>query len=168
MSNILSDELTNTVTQIGDILKRNDATLSVAESCTGGKISSLITSVSGASKFYKGSVTSYYIEVKERVLGVDSKIIKNYGVVSEETAAAMANGVRNLMQTDYAISTTGLAGNEDEDGIPAGTVCVGISSYKGTFTFTFHATGSRKDKIISFSKSTLETLLKIVTLDLIN
>lgn len=89
MSNILSDELTNTVTQIGDILKRNDATLSVAESCTGGKISSLITSVSGASKFYKGSVTSYYIEVKERVLGVDSKIIKNYGVVSEETAAAI-------------------------------------------------------------------------------
>ena len=95
--------------RIGELLKAKNASLSAAESCTGGQISHLITMVSGSSSYYLGSVTSYAIKIKESVLGVPSETIEHYGVVSSEVAAAMAEGVRNLMNSTYSISTTGLA-----------------------------------------------------------
>ena len=79
---------------LGVLLKANGKTVSAAESCTGGEISHLITNVSGSSNYYLGSVTSYAISVKEKVLGVPDQIIQDYGVVSSEVAAAMAEGVR--------------------------------------------------------------------------
>ena len=85
-------------------------TLSVAESCTGGHLSQLITSIPGCSQYYKGSVTSYSNEVKINVLGVDPDIITNFGAVSRECAEAMARGVAEVMDTDYSIATTGIAG----------------------------------------------------------
>jgi nicotinamide-nucleotide amidase len=85
-------------------------TLSVAESCTGGHLSELITSIPGCSRYYNGSVTSYSNEVKINVLGVDPEIIAKFGAVSQECAEAMAKGVAKLMDTDYSIATTGIAG----------------------------------------------------------
>ena len=85
-------------------------TLSVAESCTGGHLSELITSIPGCSKYYNGSVTSYSNDVKINVLGVNPDIIEKFGAVSRECAEAMARGVANLMDTDYSIATTGIAG----------------------------------------------------------
>lgn len=85
-------------------------TLSVAESCTGGHLSELITSIPGCSRYYKGSVTSYANEVKTDVLGVDPAIIANFGAVSRECAEAMARGVAERLDTDYSIATTGIAG----------------------------------------------------------
>ena len=85
-------------------------TISVAESCTGGHLSELITSIPGCSRYYNGSVTSYSNDVKINVLGVNSEIISNFGAVSRECAEAMARGVANLMDSDYSIATTGIAG----------------------------------------------------------
>jgi nicotinamide-nucleotide amidase len=82
----------------------------VAESCTGGHLSELITSIPGCSKYYNGSVTSYSNDVKINVLGVNPDIIEKFGAVSRECAEAMARGVANLMDTDYSIATTGIAG----------------------------------------------------------
>lgn len=85
-------------------------TLAVAESCTGGLLSKLITSVPGCSSYYKGSVTSYSNEVKINLLGVPNEIITTYGAVSKQCAEAMAKGIITLMDTDYGIATTGIAG----------------------------------------------------------
>ena len=85
-------------------------TISVAESCTGGHLSELITSTPGCSRYYNGSVTSYSNDIKINVLGVNPEIISNFGAVSRECAEAMARGVANLMDSDYSIATTGIAG----------------------------------------------------------
>lgn len=149
---------------IGEILKAHGKTLCAAESCTGGEISHLITTVPGSSSYYLGSVTSYAIPVKEKVLGVNPEIISKYGVVSSEVAAAMAEGVRNLMGADYAVATTGLAGPGGGDGVnPDGTVWVGVCSSTGavrTRKFLFH--NDRKRNIERFAASALYLLLTLV------
>ena len=110
-----------------DYLKANNLTLSVAESCTGGLISSEITSKPGASSFYLGSVTSYDTGIKEKVLGVSRETLDRYSVISLECATEMAEGVRALMDSDFAVSVTGVAGPDTQAGKPAGTVCIGFA-----------------------------------------
>ena len=95
---------------IGDILSSNNLSLSAAESCTGGKVSALITSIPGSSRYYLGSVTSYSNEIKENILGVNPQIIDKYGAVSKECVEEMAVGVLKLMNSDIAVSTSGIAG----------------------------------------------------------
>lgn len=133
-------------------------TLSAAESCTGGKISSLITSVPGASEYYLGSVTSYAIPVKEKVLGVPEDTINEYGVVSSEVAAAMAEGVRNLTGSTYAVSTTGLAGPGGDEHNPVGTVWIGIAGPNGTKTVKKVYKNDRKRNIERFAAAALDEL----------
>lgn len=107
---------------IGKLLLQNGTTLSLAESCTGGYISHLITQVSGASNYYKGGVVSYLVEVKENVLGVSAEDIANNGAVSETVAIQMAEGVRRTLKSDYSLSITGIldkepvAGEKEEPG----------------------------------------------------
>ena len=95
---------------VGRLLTQGGKTLSLAESCTGGKIAQTITSVPGSSVYFKGSVVSYATEIKINVLGVHPETIKKYSVVSAQVAQEMALGVKRLMKTDYAIATTGNAG----------------------------------------------------------
>ncbi len=95
---------------IGRVLSNNNLTLSAAESCTGGKIASLITSVPGSSKYFMGSVTSYDNKIKTSMLGVPEEIIIDHGAVSRECVEAMASGVRKVMKTDLSVATTGIAG----------------------------------------------------------
>ena len=95
---------------IGRILKESGSTLSVAESCTGGYISHLITSIPGSSEYYKGGITAYSNSVKQNVLGVQEKSIVEFGAVSEQVAKEMALGVKKALDTDYAVATTGIAG----------------------------------------------------------
>ena len=99
---VYSDEDDTLEATVGRLLKASGKTLSVAESCTGGEISHLITSVPGSSAYYLGSVTSYAVSVKEKVLGVPAETVEKYGVVSGEVAAAMAEGVRRVTGSDYA------------------------------------------------------------------
>ena len=158
---IYSDKDDTLESAIGEILKATGKTLSTAESCTGGMISSLITSVPGSSEYFLGSVTSYANSVKENVLGVPSKIIEEYGAVSSECVSAMAEGVRRLTGSDYSVATSGIAGPRGgSDQKPVGTVWIGVSSHMGTETFSLRFNSDRKRNIERFSSSALHILLK--------
>ncbi len=152
---------------VGSLLRGTGMTLSAAESCTGGKISSLITSVPGASEYFLGSVTSYAIAIKEKVLGVPSATINEYGVVSSEVAAAMAEGVRKLTGSTYAVSTTGLAGPGGDERNPVGTVWIGIAGPKGTKTVRKIYKNDRKRNIERFAAAALDEL-RLFILDELN
>ena len=120
-------------------------TLVTAESCTGGMIGAALTAVPGASQVYKGGVISYTNEVKQNVLGVDERLLHTYGAVSQQTAGAMASGVRKLLKADYAISVTGLAGpGGDEFGHEVGTVFIGFESAQGCIGKQYHFSGDRE------------------------
>ena len=145
-------------TTIGELLKAAGKTLSAAESCTGGEIAHLITSVPGSSAYFLGSVTSYAISVKETVLGVSPSVIREKGVVSSEVAAAMAEGVRRVTGSDYAVSTTGLAGPAGDAFNPVGTVWIGVAGPKGTRTVRYCYKNDRKRNIERFAASALNFL----------
>ena len=114
---------------LGRLLTSKNATLSTAESCTGGKIAQVITSVPGASNYFKGSVVSYATETKISLLGISSELIKEHSVVSYELAKEMALAVKKIMNTDYAIATTGNAGPSKGDGnSEIGTVFIAIAT----------------------------------------
>lgn len=151
----------NIQNRIADLLKGTATTLSAAESCTGGQISHLITMVSGSSSYYLGSVTSYAIKVKETVLNVPSELIDNYGVVSSEVAAAMAEGVRELTGSTYSVATTGLAEGGDSR-YPEGTVWIGVSGPKGTVTTLYQCNKGRVGNIRSFAIAALKELEKYI------
>lgn len=148
--------------RIAEILKAKSETLSAAESCTGGYISHLVTMVSGSSSYYLGSVTSYAIKIKERVLGVPAETIDKNGVVSSEVAAAMAEGVRALTGSTWSVATTGLAEGGDER-YPEGTVWIGLSGPNGTQTRIYHCDLGRKANIRRFARVALETLEDYIT-----
>lgn len=143
--------------RIARLLKGSGKTLSAAESCTGGEISHLITTVSGSSEYYLGSVTSYAIPIKERLLGVPAETVETFGVVSPEVAAAMAEGVRKSTGSDYSVATTGLA--EGGDGhYPEGTVWMAVSGPSGTRTRLFSCNLGRRGNIRQFAKAALKFL----------
>ena len=143
---------------VGALLRGTGKTLSAAESCTGGMISSLITSVPGASEYYLGSVTSYAVAVKEAVLGVGHDVVETYGVVSSEVAAAMAEGVRKLTGSTYSVATTGLAGPAGDERNPVGTVWIGVSGPHGTTTARRVYKNDRKRNIERFTSAALDEL----------
>ena len=124
----------NVEKQIGTLLTNKKMTLATAESFTGGSIAERITSVPGASNYFKGSMVCYATEAKVHLLGVPQKLIDKHSVVSEEVAIAMAENVKNKLGTDFAIATTGNAGpTKGDSDAYFGTVYIGISSPTGTF-----------------------------------
>ena len=144
---------------IGSLLKTAGKTVSAAESCTGGTIAALLTSVAGSSEYFLGSVTSYANSVKTGVLGVDPRIIASHGAVSSECVAAMAEGVRKLTGSDYSVATSGIAGpGGGSDEKPVGTVWIGVSSHMGTETFRMVFKGDRKRNIERFAANALNKL----------
>lgn len=148
---------------LGQLLKEKKLSLSVAESCTGGNVSRLITSVPGASEYYLGSVTSYANSVKENVLGVPEAVIARYGAVSSECVAKMAEGVRRITGSDLSVATSGVAGpGGGTPEKPVGLVWIGVSSPLGTRTFAFHACQDRERNVELFTQAALEALLEEV------
>ncbi|MBQ2222213.1 MAG: CinA family protein, partial [Bacteroidales bacterium] len=143
---------------IGRLLRGTGRTVSCAESCTGGTIAALLTSVPGASEYFLGSVTSYAIPVKEKVLGVPASTIAEHGVVSSEVAAAMAEGVRRLTGSTFSVATTGLAGPGGDENNPVGTVWIGVSGPAGTQTFRKQYHNDRKRNIERFAAAALDYL----------
>ena len=144
---------------VGELLKMNKVTIGTAESCTGGKIASRITSVPGSSNYFKGAVVAYSEEVKKTELGVESTTITCNHVVSEEVVLEMAQGVRNKLNVDYALATSGIAGPGGADNDkPIGTVCVALATPSNTLTKTFYLNGSREEVI---NKATEKALLML-------
>lgn len=112
-------------TVIGKLLKNAGKTLALAESCSGGYISHLVTSIAGSSAYFQGSVVPYQNEFKEKILGVTAETLASVGAVSEETAREMAIGVRNLFGVDFGLSSTGIAGPDGgSEEKPVGTVWI--------------------------------------------
>ncbi len=129
---------------IGRLLADHKATLATAESCTGGYLGHRITSVSGSSSYYLGGVVAYSNEVKIRELGVKKEIIEQFGAVSEETARAMAEGVRARWGADYGLSVTGVAGPEGgTPEKPVGLVFVGLADKTGSWVRKYSFPGDR-------------------------
>ena len=146
---------------LGRLMTEKGFTLATAESCTGGKIASTLTSVSGASNYFKGSVVSYATQTKIDVLGVSKNTIDKYGVVSAQVASEMALGIQKLMQVDYAITTTGNAGPAKGDSsVDLGIVFIAIATPTGVFVEEFNF-GQPREKVIdrAVSKS-LELVYK--------
>ena len=114
------------LTDILEILTQRGETICVAESLTGGGLAEALSSLPGSSQIFRGSVTAYQVEIKNSVLKVPFELISEMGTVSEEVAASMAAGVKDLLGSTWSISTTGVAGPGPVDGVPAGTVWVAI------------------------------------------
>lgn len=138
-------------------------TLSTAESCTGGLLAGAITAIQGSSAFFKGGVTTYANEAKEHVLGVSPDIIGKYGAVSAETAMAMADNGRRLFKTDYAVSTTGIAGPTGGTAEkPVGLVYIGVAGPNlcecRKFIFALDRDGNREQAVHEALQFLSETL----------
>jgi len=124
---------------LGISLKEKGKTVSTAESCTGGYIAHLLTSIAGSSNYFSGSVVSYTNEVKVNQLAVSEKEIEKYGAVSQQVVEQMAIGVRDLLKTDYSIATSGIAGPDGgTDEKPVGTVWIAIAGPEGVKSKLFH------------------------------
>lgn len=125
---------------VGEMLAQRGLTLAVMESCTGGLLSDEITNVPGSSRYFRGGIVSYATEVKE-LMGVDPAVIARHGVISNETAAAMAAAVRDRLLADIGIGITGVAGPESQEGKPVGEVHIAIDGggklADQSLTFTF-------------------------------
>ena len=146
---------------VGRLLADNNKTISSAESCTGGTISKLLTSVPGSSRYFLGGITAYSNSVKERVLGVPAAIIDRFGAVSSECVAAMAEGIRRLTGSDYSVSTSGIAGPGGGSAEkPVGLVWIGVSSQMGTETFKVQYKGDRERNIERSSAFALDAIRK--------
>lgn len=144
-------------------LAKKKATLSVAESITGGGLAAAITEVAGSSKVFLGGVIAYADEIKINQLDVDAKTIKKFTAVSEEVAKEMAIGVRKKFNSDYAIATTGVAGPGKAYGQKAGTVWVAIASKKEVFAIALALSGSRdliRHATIESALASFERILK--------
>lgn len=129
-----------------EALRRNNLTLSAAESCTGGWFAKSIVDVAGASAVFLGGVVSYTEEIKADVLGVSREALARYTAVSEPVCREMAEGVRRLMHTDLAVSVTGLAGpGGGTEEIPVGCVYIGLAAADKTTVRRLLLPGSREE-----------------------
>jgi len=145
--------------KIGKTLKEQGKTLALAESCTGGYIAHLITSVSGSSAYFMGGVVAYDNRVKEDLLGVKARTLKKFGAVSAECAGEMAIGARKRFKTDLAIATTGIAGPTGAvKGKPVGMVYISWATKKGVQVKRFRFRGTRKNIIAQTAKKALQIL----------
>ncbi len=135
--------------------------LSVAESCTGGHVMAALVDIPGASKFLKGGVVAYAVDIKEKLLNVEPALVAQYSVVSEPVAQAMAEGVRRLFGTDWAVATTGNAGpDKGQSDAELGTCVIGIAGPNGSFVRTFLFGQPREKAIQRTMSKAYELLLK--------
>ena len=147
---------------LGNLLKERQQTIATAESCTGGRLAAALNAQSGSSAYYMGSVVAYDNRIKEQVLGVAHNTLVEYGAVSEQTVREMAEGVRALMNTDYAIATSGIAGptggTKDK---PVGTVWIAWATPTGTEARCFHFGVAREREQITM-RAVNEALIHLI------
>lgn len=151
---------------LGNLLKERQQTIATAESCTGGRLAAALNAQSGSSAYYMGSVVAYNNTIKEQVLGVEHVTLEKYGAVSEQTVCEMAEGVRALMHTDYAIATSGIAGptggTKDK---PVGTVWIAWATPTGTEARCFHFGVAREREQITQRAVTIAMVKLIQSLN---
>lgn len=147
--------------QFGEICLRKGVSVATAESCTGGYIAHLITSVPGSSAYFKGCVVAYANEVKEKILGVGAADIETWGAVSESVVRQMAEGVKQLMRVDYAVATSGVAGPDGgTTEKPVGTVWIAVATPQKTIARKFVFSFTRERNIAKAAVKALELLIE--------
>jgi nicotinamide-nucleotide amidase len=160
---ITADEDVKLEELIGKLLKQQGKTLATAESCTGGYIAHLITSIAGSSAYFKGSVVSYANEVKIHQLGVPESVLKTVGAVSQETVEQMVKGVSTLLNTDFAIATSGIAGPDGgTPEKPVGTVWIAVGTKTEAKAEKFNFRGTRQAIIERSAVTALNMLRKFI------
>lgn len=151
---------------IGRMLAEKGKTLALAESCTGGSIAKFITSNAGSSAYFKGGVVAYSNEIKHKLLNVSREVIENYGAVSQQVAEAMAIGARNVLNADYSVATTGIAGPDGgSDEKPVGTVWIAIAGPSGVKSKIYNFKHNRERNIIRTTHTALNLLRTLILTD---
>jgi nicotinamide-nucleotide amidase len=160
---MVTDEDETMQVVLGKLLLNNEKTISTAESCTGGTIASLITSVAGSSAYYEGSIISYSYKVKETLLDVKNQTLNKYGAVSEETVVEMLKGLLNRMHTDYGIAVSGImgpgGGTPDK---PVGTVWIAVGNKEKYVAQKIHLRFERHKNIEVTSIMALNMMRKFI------
>lgn len=156
--------------EINEILWRNHKTLSTAESCTSGRVASVITAVPGASQYFKGGVVSYANEVKTNLLGVDAQVIEEQTPVCEEVARQMVKGALRVFNTDYAISVTGFAGpggvENGKNAVLVGTIWIAVGNSERVETVMLEEDNGRDKNLASATSTAMHMLLDFLKTDL--
>lgn len=148
---------------IGELLRDKGKTLALAESCTGGTIAQLVTSIAGSSQYFIGGVVAYSNKIKEGVLGVDPESIEEHGAVSKEVVEQMAEGVRKRFDADYSIATSGIAGPDGgTDGKPVGTIWIAVASRDTTISEVYRMGDHRGRNIRKSALTGLNMLRNLV------
>jgi len=148
---------------VGRLLISKNKTVATAESCTGGYISHLITSIRGSSNYFKGSVVSYDNEVKENILNVSHQTLETMGAVSEDTVVQMIKGTLHNLKTDYALATSGIMGPDGgTNDKPVGTVWVAVGNREKVRTHAFHFRFDRQRNIEMTAHNALNMLRKFI------
>jgi len=151
---------------VGRMLLEYGKTLATAESCTGGRIASMITSVPGSSAYFMGSVVAYSNQLKEDILGVDKNILEKHGAVSEPTVKAMLKGVLKISSADYAVVTSGIAGpGGGTKEKPVGTIWIGAGSAKNNVIKKYNFGDERERNIVKTSFTGLNMLRKLLLVE---
>ncbi|UDY25073.1 CinA family protein [Nocardioides sp. Kera G14] len=143
---------------VHQVLKDAEATVATAESLTGGQLASQLTNVPGSSQTYGGGAVTYWTSLKIALLGVPEALVQEYGVVSAECAESMATGVRDVAGTTYGLATTGVAGPDEQEGKPVGTVFVGVAGPSGARSIQLNLDGERADIQAQTCAAALELL----------
>ena len=149
----------NIVQEVFDLLIKKGMTFASAESCTGGNIAHQITLIAGSSNIFKGTAVTYATAMKTKVLGVPEMTIEKHSVVSQQVVEAMATGVRDLMETDFSVATTGVAGpggGSEEN--PVGTVWIGVASPIRVISRRYRFNGNRVEVINQATMKAYEML----------
>ncbi len=161
MPGVDAQELT---AQLHAELTERDATIATAESLTGGELGALLSAAPGASEAYVGGVVSYATRVKQQLLGVGDDLVEAHGVVSAQCAEQMARGLRELLDVDYAVSTTGVAGPTRQEDKPVGLVYVGVAGPHGVWSEELHLDGERpeirEETCLQAVKAVLQAIVK--------
>ena len=159
---LLAEEDISLEALAGRLLTQHSMTIATAESCTGGRLAAALNAQSGSSAYYMGSVVAYDNSVKEQVLGVQHDTLLQHGAVSESTVRQMAEGVRALLHTDYAIATSGIAGpTGGTPDKPVGTVWIAWATPNGTEAQCFHFGAAREREQITL-RAVTEALVRLV------
>jgi nicotinamide-nucleotide amidase len=149
------------VKHVHEIFIDKGLTLSVAESCTGGLISSYLTDLPGASSLFVAGIVSYSEEAKKGILGVSSATIRKYGVVSAETVQEMAERMRMMAKTDYSLATTGNLGPDVLEGKEKGLIYIAASKEERTIALELRLRGNRDENKEEASVSALKLLIEL-------
>jgi len=159
MTHICRDNTNALGAVVGKLLVKSKKTVAVAESCSGGCVSNMITNTPGSSKYFKTGIVAYSNEIKTDLLGIDNALIKTKGAVSKDVAVNMAINVRSLAKTDFGFGITGIAGpSGGTKAKPVGTVFIALSMRKKTLIKKYNFTGTRQEIKLQTAQEALNML----------